>query len=377
MTKSCLVIAGEKSGEDHFLSLLPGIKETCPDIDFWGVGGDDMKAQGVTIKYHLREFSSWGYTEVLAKIPFYLNALKEIEQECLQRKTESALLIDFQDFNLKLAQRLQRRGVKVFYYVAPQAWAWKGWRAQKIARAVHSLFVILPFEKKWFLDRGVERVFSVNHPLWKTHQHHFPLIQEIKSKPLNTKRLKILLLPGSRRSEVEMLLPEFIEALRYLRKEYRFEVSMVRARHLQVELYGKIATYIDHEYTDDQLGEAFLESDLALAASGTVTLTCALYALPTIVAYKTSLLNEYLFYTFVQYKGPISLANLIYNKMVFPEFLAERASGYNLYLQLKKWLGDLTQLQQLRTELLKTQSLISGEMQTAGEYIGEKINSDT
>ncbi len=377
MTKSCLVIAGEKSGEDHFLSLLPGLKASCPDIDFWGVGGDEMKQKGVALKYHLKEFSSWGYTEVISKIPFYLKALKEIEDECLKRKTQSAILIDFQDFNLKLAQRLQKKGVKIFYYVAPQAWAWKGWRGKKIARAVHSLFVILPFEKKWFLDRGVERVFSVNHPLWKTHQDHFPLIQEKKSKPINPEKIKILLLPGSRKSEVEMLLPEFREALKYLGKDYKFEVSMVRARHLPKELYGKIEEYVDCEYTDDQLGQAFLENDLALAASGTVTLTCALYAVPTIVSYKTSLLNEYLFYTFVQYRGPISLANLIFNKMVFPEFLAERASGYNLYQQLKAWLSDMNQLQELRTELLKTQSLISGEMQTAGEYIGEKINSDT
>ena len=125
MSENVLIIAGEKSGEEHALTFLEGLKVQHPEIKFWGVGGDELAAQGMELKYHLRDFSSWGFSEVIKKLPFYIKALKNIEQEALKRKTKTAILIDFQDFNLRLAKRLKKQGVNVLYYVAPQAWAWK------------------------------------------------------------------------------------------------------------------------------------------------------------------------------------------------------------------------------------------------------------
>ena len=111
-----------------------------------------------------------GFSEVLLKLPFYLNALKNIESEVIKRNCKVAILIDFQDFNLKLSKKLNSLGVKVLYYVAPQAWAWKEWRAKRIQETTDTLFTIIPFEKRWFRERGVKNVVSVRHPLWVTYK---------------------------------------------------------------------------------------------------------------------------------------------------------------------------------------------------------------
>jgi lipid-A-disaccharide synthase len=122
--QSCLIIAGEKSGEEHALSFLNELKRASPDTEFFGVGGDEMKQAGVELLYHLNDFSSWGYSEVITKIPFYFKAMNTIVDEVKKRGTKTAILIDFQSFNLKLAGKLKEIGVEVLYYVAPQACAW-------------------------------------------------------------------------------------------------------------------------------------------------------------------------------------------------------------------------------------------------------------
>ena len=116
-----LLIAGEKSGEEHALSFVPELLRKFPNLHFYGVGGDNLKSNGMELLYHLRDFSSWGFTEVIGKIPFYFKALRKIEAEVERRNTKIAILIDFQDFNMRLAKKISKKGVKVLYYVAPQA----------------------------------------------------------------------------------------------------------------------------------------------------------------------------------------------------------------------------------------------------------------
>ncbi len=155
--KSCLIIAGEKSGEEHAMSFFPELRKLSPDTEFYGVGGDLLQKEGMELIYHLGEFSSMGFSEVIGKIPFYFRALKKFENLVQEKGTKTAILIDFQDFNLRLAQRLSKQGVKILYYVAPQAWVWKAKRAGVLSRTVHTLFSILPFEKDWFEERELSR----------------------------------------------------------------------------------------------------------------------------------------------------------------------------------------------------------------------------
>jgi lipid-A-disaccharide synthase len=372
---SCLVIAGEKSGEDHFMSLYDGLMATIPDVKFFGVGGEEMKESGVELLYHLKEFSSWGYSEVWQKIPFYLRCLNHITQECVSRNVKSAILIDFQEFNLRLAAKLKQEGIKVYYYVAPQAWAWKSWRVKKLAYNVHALFVILPFEKKWFEERGVPDVQWVAHPLKSTYEKfRSAVVERASQRP--TQKLSVLLLPGSRKSEVQSLSPDYIECIKMLRKKYSIQVSTVKARHLDQCLYEDINKITDKSYDDNELAKALLNADICIAASGTVTLTCALFAVPTIVTYRSTLFNYYLFEQFVSYKGDVSLANLVLGRRVFPELIQEKSSSYNFYAQCDHWFRHFDELMEMKTALLETYRLISGDIGDAGQTIGGMISSD-
>jgi lipid-A-disaccharide synthase len=375
--KHVLVIAGEKSGEDHFLSFMNDIQQHSASPHFFGVGGDEMKAAQVELLYHLKEFSTWGYTEVLTKIPYYLRALKRLEQECIKRKVEVAVLVDFQEFNMLLAKRLIKHGIKIMYYVAPQAWAWKAWRAKTIAKCADHLFVLLNFEKSWFEHRGVKNVSWVAHPLFNTYLRYFSAIEQKAYPSSSTGKYKLLLLPGSRSSELKYLLAEFLETVKKLELRFELDVSLVRARHLPIELYGEAEGYVDTWYTDDQFADALMEANFCLAASGTVTLTCALFAVPTIVTYRSSLFNEFLFQTFVNYKGDVSLANLVHGERVFPELIQEQATSFLMAQELSKLIVQEEQTHRLIDRLKQTKILIRGELERPGELIGSIIKKST
>ncbi|MDH5580282.1 MAG: lipid-A-disaccharide synthase, partial [Bdellovibrionales bacterium] len=325
---NCLIIAGEKSGEQHCLSFYDELRSLCPQTHFWGVGGDDLKDKGMEILYHLKDFSSWGISEVIGKIPFYMKALKDIELQCLKRKTKVAILIDFQDFNLRLAKKLNKHGVKVLYYVAPQAWAWKAHRAQVLEETVHSLFTIIPFERDWFEKRGVNKVISVNHPLLKTHEK---VLYKNRQRCSLQEKINLLILPGSRNFEVRHLLPIFIKTLKLLKKKYNVTSYLVQSPNVNKHLYSPYEKEVDYIHPHSELEEVMEYSNLALAASGTITLSTALMEIPTIVCYQGSLLNEFVYQTFIDYKGPISLANIVHQELVFPELLQERVNSFNLF----------------------------------------------
>ena len=369
--KSCLIIAGEKSGEEHTLSFFNELKKATPHTKFFGVGGDELKKEGLELLYHLNDFSSWGYSEVIAKIPFYKKAMDHIVDEVQKRDCKTAILVDFQSFNLKIAGRLKELGVEVLYYVAPQAWAWKEYRVKKLARSVNTLFTIIPFEKKWFHDRGVKKVISVDHPLWTTYGDD---LKDYKKDMSLKSPLKILLLPGSRRFEVEKLLPIFIESINSLKSEIPIHVSIVKSSSVPNELYDAYRKNFDTEYTNESLTDALKETDFALAASGTVTLTCALYEIPTVVCYKTSLLNQFIYETVVSYRGFVSLANIIQNRSVFPELLQDQVSAYNIVTFFRNWYYNKHAYFDLKMQLKETKSQVQGEAIVIPKYMADVID---
>jgi lipid-A-disaccharide synthase len=370
---SCLIIAGEKSGEEHALSFFPELVRLTPGTKFYGVGGNDLEKLGVELLYHLKDFSSMGFSEVVGKIPFYFSALKKLENEVIRRGTKTAIVIDFQDFNLRLARKLSKRGVRVLYYVAPQAWAWKAHRAETLKSAAHTLFTILPFEKKWFHDRGVQQVKAIPHPLMLTYKN---LLTDIPPKPFGSweKKLKILLLPGSRKFEVEGLLPEFIAATEELRKTNTVEVHLVKVSHLPQSYYEAFTEKVDVIHASEDLVKAMKECHFALAASGTVTLSTGLFELPTIVAYKASLLNEFVFHNFIRYKGYISLTNIIHGKMIFPEFTQGEANAKRFLRVIRSWMENEKTYNEMKRDLRETKHLLAGDDFSVPQYMAQVIN---
>ncbi len=368
---SCLVIAGEKSGEDHALSFFPELKKLLPHTHFFGIGGDELAEAGLELLYHLNDFSSWGYSEVFKKIPFYLNAMKNIENEVLVRGCKVAILVDFQSFNLKLAAKLKKQNIEVLYFVAPQAWAWKEYRVKKLAQSVHTLFTIIPFEKKWFQERGVKSILSIDHPLLETYKSE---LANFSSHLLQkNKILNILLLPGSRNFEVQNLLTEFVTAIKQLRKEIKIHVSIVQSSTVDKKIYESFKESFDTVYRNEELVHALKIADFAIAASGTVTLACALFEVPTIVCYRVSFINYFIYETFVNYAGPASLANIVHNRSVFPEFIQEQSTSFNIVSQIKKWYHSEEEYLKVKAILKTTKDVVRGDEINVSHYMAQVI----
>lgn len=370
---SCLIIAGEKSGEEHALSFLPKLKELSPGVTFYGVGGEGLESLGVELLYHLKDFSSMGFSEVIGKIPFYFSALNKLEKEVLKRGTKTAIVIDFQDFNLRLAKRLSKHGVKVLYYVAPQAWVWKAYRAEVLARVTHTLFTILPFEKKWFSERGVTQVRSIPHPLMLTYKDQFT---SIPARPYGCwkNKIKILVLPGSRRFEIHLLLPIFLKAIKLLKEHYSVEVHLVKVSHVNPAMYEYFHDQVDVWHESSELTDAMKECHFSLAASGTVTLSTGLFELPTVVCYRGSLLNEFIYNNFIKYQGAISLTNIIHGKIVFPEYTQDEVNAQRISRVITSWIENESVYNEIKSTLKETKNLLAGENFSVPEYMSQVIN---
>jgi lipid-A-disaccharide synthase len=371
----CLIIAGEKSGEDHAMTFFPELKKLVPGTKFFGVGGDKLKKEDVEILYHTKEFSSVGITEVLGKLRFYFKAMDHIIDEVKKRKCKTAILVDFQGFNLKLAKKLKKMNVEVLYYVAPQAWVWKPWRAKAIEKNVHTLFTILPFEKKWFQDRGVKKIKGVVHPLKVEYGQAIETIRKRDFSDFQNRNIRLLLLPGSRRPEVEALFPIFLKAIELLKEEgFKLDIGLVQVETVDAKNYEAKDLNFFKKWDSHELESAFDWADLCFASSGTVTLATGLFQLPTVVAYKVSLINEFILKMLIPYKGPASLTNIILDDMVFPEVLQYEADRYNLAKYARSLLTDKDLYNDTIEKLSKTNGLISGDDFSTAEYMAKVIS---
>jgi lipid-A-disaccharide synthase len=371
---SCLIIAGEKSGEDHAMTFMPELMQRTPGCKYYGVGGQRLEDKGVELLYHLKDFSGIGISEVLSKIPFYYKALAIIVEEVKKRNTKTAILIDFQGFNLKLAKKLKSMGVDVLYYVAPQAWVWKPWRSKILEKNVHTLFTILPFEKKWFQDRGVTKVKGVIHPLMIEYKNDFDSIRERKAIELSGKKLKILLLPGSRNVEVGILLPIFGKGMKLLEESnIDFELGIVKSESVRDENYNTTLEFSE-EWGSDELVKALNWADLCVAASGTVTLATGIFGVPTIVCYQVSLFTEFILNMLVPYDGPASLTNIMHEEYVYPELIQYKADRYNISSIIKDWIANPEKYDEIVQKLKTTRSKLVGDDFSVPEYMSDVIN---
>ena len=357
MKQNCLIIAGEKSGEEHCLEFFKDLQKKCPQISFWGVGGDRMAREGFENLFHIKQFSNCGFSDVFFKLFFYFKALRKILSLVNKRNCKAAVLIDFQEFNLYLARKLKKRKVKVIYFVAPQAWAWRSYRSEIIKDTVETLFSILPFEKKWFEKRGVSKVISVPHPiLSRFHEQLLPFEYRAVKNPVT-----ILLLPGSRNSEVRHMLPDFCRVVKDIKQKMKVRCIMVCASSVSEEYYRPYLELIDQTCPDSRLAWALQEADMCIATSGTVTLTTALFCVPTVVCYKISLFNEFVLDLVVKYRGYFCLANIVHEKEVFPEFYQERMSVYNIREKILNWIYNVEEYKKTREVLSQTRQLLTGD----------------
>jgi lipid-A-disaccharide synthase len=337
-----LVVAGEASGDLHAARLLAELRRLRPDVSPFGMAGDESARAGMELLAESREVAVVGITEVLRVLPRAREVFRLLVEETARRRPPVALLVDFPEFNLRLVKKLKALGVRVVYYVSPQVWAWRRGRVRMIARWVDRMLVLFPFEVGFYDAHGVT-VEHVGHPL----VDEVPELPQVWDAPLAAGApRRLALLPGSRRSEVEALLPVMLDAAGELGRQLPLQVTLVRAQTVEHEL---LAPHLARHAASSPVPVAVVESEdrfpvvagshLALCASGTATLEVALLRTPLLVLYRLQRWSYWLGRIMVRLPW-FSLVNLVLQEKVVPELLQDDANPQRIASEARRLLVD-------------------------------------
>ena len=346
--RSILLVAGEASGDLHGARLLSALQERDPQIQAFGLGGGELRAAGFEAVSD-EDIAVVGITEVLKILPRARRVFRTLLEEVDRRRPAAAVLVDFPEFNLRLAAKLKERGVPVIYYISPQVWAWRSRRVRKISRIVDLMLVLFPFEVTFYEGHGVA-VRHVGHPLVDevpklAHRWDGP---EASEGPF-----RIALLPGSRPSEVEALLPGLLKAVRLLAEELPVLPRLVRAPSISMEFLKPFleASEVEVEVvvSEDRF-RVIADSHLALCASGTATLETGLLETPMLVVYRLASWT-YLLARLLVRLPYISLVNLVLEEGIVPELLQEEAKPEKVARRAAELLRDDEALLEMRQRL--------------------------
>ncbi|MBI2568918.1 MAG: lipid-A-disaccharide synthase [Candidatus Schekmanbacteria bacterium] len=347
--KRVLIVAGEASGDAHGAALVRALSRLRPQWRFYGMGGERLRGVGVQCLYRLEDVSVVGLVEVASRARAVFSAFRGL-RAALRERPDLVILIDFPDFNLRLAKYAHRLSIPVVYYVSPQVWAWRRWRLRLIRRVVDKMLVLFPFEAEIYRNVGVP-VDYVGHPLIDEipPPELCPTPRTEAERALSGPR--IALLPGSRLSEVTLILPAFLEAARALRKsDPRATFLLVQASTFPPDVLQKRVDDAELNGTVECIANEkpwWNGVDLAWVASGTATLETALRGVPLIAAYRVRPLT-YLIGRLLIRVSHISLVNLMASRRLVPELIQHDLTSAGLVRRTRELLADPVRLQIMR-----------------------------
>lgn len=324
------IIAGEASGDLHASNLMKSLKTLDTNANFRCWGGDLMLAQGGIIVKHYRDLAFMGFTEVLMNIRTIFKNIDFCKQDLLENRPDVLILVDYPGFNMRIAEFAKENGIKVFYYISPQIWAWKQSRVHKIKRTVDRMFVILPFEKEFYKRFDVDVDF-VGHPLLDAVDNYS---RESNSLGIETNKPIIAILPGSRKQEISTLLPLMLSMRKYY-PEHQFIVAGAPSQNL--EYYRTFFPDNEVQIVFGKTYQLLQKSEAALVASGTATLETALFGVPEVVCYIAGKISFVIAKQLVKIKY-ISLVNLIMDQEIVRELIQGDLTESSLKLELDKLL---------------------------------------
>lgn len=304
------------------------------EFRFWG--GDLMQQQGGTLVKHYRDLAYMGFAEVIMNLRTILGNIKFCKRDIENWKPDAVILIDYPGFNLRIAAFVKSLGIKVYYYISPQIWAWKTGRIHQIKKFVDKMFVILPFEKDFYAKYDF-KVDFVGHPLLDAMKDLPNLdINKFKTENQLTNRKIIALLPGSRRQEIKIKLPIMLSVTKYF-PEYQFVVAGAPSQ--DKSFYHQVGGE-DLKIVFGQTYDLIRNAEAALVTSGTATLETALLNTPEVVCYKGSRISYEIGKRVVKFVKFISLVNLIMNRKVVRELIQTELTTQNLKIELEKILNE-------------------------------------
>lgn len=342
-----MIVAGEASGDAHAASLVRALKECAPDgvsFEFFGATGREMRAAGVESIIATDDLSITGLMEIGRALKKFWRAYRTLKRAGSERRPDAVILVDWPDFNLRLARFFRRSGLRVIYYISPQLWAWREHRARNIRRDVDLLLAILPFEPAWYAARGISHVEFTGHPLTGEVKARYGREEFCRRHELDAARPVIALLPGSRHKELLRILPHMIEAtktIRQARPEAQFVVALAPNRSTE-EARAIIDAALGANDTNrpnsiriaqHETREALAAADAAAVASGTATLEAALLQTPLVVVYKESFINWNTLGRLINTEH-YGLVNLVAGERLAPELMQHDFTGETLAAEL-------------------------------------------
>jgi lipid-A-disaccharide synthase len=346
------LIAGEASGDLHGSNLMKAVLENDPAANFRYWGGDLMQAQGGALVKHYKELAFMGFIEVLLHLRTIFKNLSFCKADLLANQPDVLILIDYPGFNLRIAEFAKSQGIKVFYYISPQVWAWKQSRVHKIKKIVDKMAVILPFEKA-FYTKFEYNVDFVGHPLLDAIAGSQ---KEALPENISNGRKVIALLPGSRKQEIKKLLPLMLSVVDQF-KEYQFVVA--GAPSISPEYYKELIGVAPVTILYNQTYKLLQNAQAALVTSGTATLETALFGVPEVVCYTGSALSYHIAKKLIKVKY-ISLVNLIMDRELVKELIQGDVTPENLVYELKKILTETPERIALLNNYANLKQLLGG-----------------
>ncbi len=353
MSKSVFISSGEESGDLHGASLIHALKRLDPGLRVAGMGGSRMREAGL-VGLDSKEVSVVGITEVIGKSPQILKAFSELKKLLSGRRFDAVILIDFPDFNLHFAKAAKKTGVPIIYYISPQVWAWRRGRVKKIASLVDKMLVVLPFEADIYRQAGVD-VEYVGHPLYSAAVCPLTRIEARAKLRLAGFETVISLLPGSRTTEVERLLPLMLRAaanITDIKKLPGKNTAFIlpAADSIEDELLCGIlkASPLPVKVFRKEMYAALRASDAAVVASGTATLEAALIGTPMVIVYKISPLTYRIGKMLIN-APHIGLPNIIAGAEVVKELIQDEATPENIAAEI----ADILKNPARRNDIIK------------------------
>ena len=374
-----LISAGEASGDLYAAGVVDALRVRHPEAQFFGCAGPRMQAAGVRAIVDARSLAVVGLVEVLAHLPRIRREFKKLTGSIPAERPDLAVLTDSPDFHLRVAKRLRNAGVPVVYLIAPQAWAWREGRVRTMRACVRRLLCIFPFEQEFFERRGVPTTY-IGHPLARLVKPSFSRAEFLAKFAIPTEARIVALLPGSRQGEVARHLPALLQAAEAVRKKHPVTLVMalapgfgLAASNLKERIEAaSIQTIEGHTW------DVLAQSELALAASGTVTVEAALLGIPMVTFYRVNALSWIVGRWLV--RAPfLTMVNLVAGRQVVPELIQHEMTADSIATEACRLLEDPERRTAMRGDLAEVAGKLRisrDPMEIAAECI-ERVWSET
>lgn len=339
------IIAGERSGDLHASNLMKALLVKDTQAEFRYFGGDYMQAVADTLVVHNKEMAFMGFWEVLTNLNTISKFINLCKKDIYNYRPDAIILVDYAGFNLKIAKYAKKKGFRVLYYISPKVWAWNQKRALKIKQRVDHMFTIMPFEVDFYKKYDWHEVTYVGNPVVEAVNQHQVNNNFLAEHELGSSKKIIAVLPGSRKQELEHILPSIKQAITK-NPQYHFCIAAVKS--LSSELYDIVDNLDNTTLIFDETYDLLAYADAAIITSGTATLETALWDVPQVVVYKANWFSYNVAKALVSIEF-ISLVNLIMDKEVIKELIQEECTAENISKELDVLIKngiDYTTLQQ-------------------------------